>query len=604
MRLRPLLASSLTFCLMGCLAADADKVGLEEEDALVDGAYDSFRSPIDHGELAFGTPALSELTAAEGFHAWTFSLTGDASVAIRTEAATPRGRQVDTVLYLYREGSSGWGRNIASNDDTMGSLFSGISRNLSAGRYRIIVKGYVRSTRGRFGVVAECTGAGCSAPPAVGACLFGDRFGVLAESARLRSFSNRHTDAATISGVYAAQLISAMNASGHPEVTTVAAALALATDHFAERTEIYDGPGGRAFTAWRFVLGDHWWGAIFRAGTTIAVTSIVDDVFAGCTVGFEVCALGSRFRVFAEGDSLEVVSDAEITSVAGMSAARQAQLLRAVQEAYEEATTPAGAIASVDGEVVNELVRRDVATGRTFVAYEYGAGDNSYGAAFEGESATPAAVFHDGDTYACVAMSPAPPLSTAGQDCDRARLCDEELTCVGIAEDDGEIGRCAPLGTVDGDGSACTEASPCGAGLVCSGITRGEEGICRPEWMRGTFTGGSGNSPISEEDGAVDSALVYGLATVDTDVDVSARITHARSTDLRITLTNPSGTEQVVFDGASEPLIASPFDLHRSVGGSGDESVTGHWTLRVTDTRAGVTGTLNSWSLTVTTRWD
>ena len=99
--------------------------------------------------------------------------------------------------------------------------------------------------------------------------------------------------------------------------------------------------------------------------------------------------------------------------------------------------------------------------------------------------------------------------------------------------------------------------------------------------------------------------LVYGLATVDTDVEVTARITHARSTDLRISLVNAAGTEQPVYDGSmAARSLRSPFTITRSVAGSGDESVTGRWYLRVVDVRAGTTGTLDSWSLTVTSRWD
>lgn len=602
--MRATLTALSCLALAGCVASsfDGDKTG-SEEDAPIDGAYDSFRSPIDHGALLFGRAEHAELTAAEGFHAWTFSLSGRASVALRTELAMPGLREVDTMLYLYREGPTGWGRAIASNDDTMGSLFSGLSRTLEAGRYRILVKGYLRSTRGPFGVVAECSGTGCGTT--VDSCLFGDTFGSVPASLRLLvGYSSTHTTAADLSPVLSAQLIRALNAAGHAEVTTADAALALCDGGSAERFEIYDSPGGRAFTAWRFALGDHFFGSIFAAGTTTPVTRIVDDANTECTVGFESCMVGSTFREFAEADSLEVVSDAVLTTATGLSTARAAQLVRAVQEAYDEVRTAAEAIARVDGGTVNQLVRRDRATGRTFVAFEYGAGDNSYGSIFEGESATPVGRVNDGDMYGCTVFRAPRPPALAGEDCSRAALCAEGLRCVGVAEDEG-VGRCASLASLPGNEASCSASAPCMPGLVCSGLSRYPDGICRAEWMRGTYRSSTRVAiPDANAVGASSGVLVYGLATVDTDVEVTVRVAHARSTDLRIVLVNAAGTEQPVWDGATSPLQATPFEITRTVLGSGDESVTGHWYLRVIDSRRGTSGTLESWSLTVMSRWD
>jgi len=589
--------------LVGCVAADLKDVGAEE-DAPIDGAYDSLRSPTDHGVLTFGTASRAELTAAEGYHAWTFSVTGPATVTVRTEAATTGGREVDTVLYLYREGDTGWGRNIASNDDAGSSLFSSIRRELTAGRYRAVVKGYRRTTRGAFGIVADCSGVGCGAVELD--CLFGDRFDDALSSFRLLvGYTAVHTDASEITGVSASQLIRAMNAAGHPEITSVEAALALTPERTAERFELYDSPGARAFTAWRFVLGDHYFGSIYASGSTIEVSRIVDGDLEACTVGTEVCMLGEGYRSFADAEGLEPVSDAMLTSPAGLTPARAAQLLRAVQVAYTDASTPANAFTHVDSGEINETVRRDAMTGRTFVAYEYGAGDNSYGAFFEGDAVEPVGTIRDGDVYACTALRPAPAPAVAGEDCTRATVCAEGLRCTGIAEEP-IVGRCVTTGPVPGEDDSCSASSPCRAGLVCSGLTRGPEGICRPEWMRRTFPSSSAYAiPDNNATGLGVGVLVYGLATVDTDVEVTVRIAHARSTDLRITLVNAAGTEQLVYDGMTEgTALSSPFELTRAVSGSGDESVTGQWFLRVVDRRRGTTGTLERWSLTITSRWD
>jgi len=599
------LSAIACLALVGCAGSplDAEKPPAEE-DVPVDGAFDSFRSPIDHGALMFGRPERSELTAAQGFHAWTFELTGPASVTVLTQRATPRSREVDTVLYLYRESATGWGRALTSNDDSMGTLFSAISRDLTAGRYRVLVKGYVRATRGGFGVLADCTGVGCAAIPAPApACLFGDNFGALGESLRLLSNPSTYT-MPDMPPVQAAQLVRAMNVSGHPEVTTAAQVFPLVTDGVVERIGIYDGPGARAFTAWRFVLGDHYFGAIFPDDRTELVAKIVDNANTECSVGFELCLVGASYRAFRDG-TLRVVSNRVLTSATGLSAARQAQLVRAVQEAYSEVRTAAEAIARVDSSTVNEIVRTDAASGKTFVAYEYGAGDNSYGAIFEGNSATPAGRINDGDVYGCNVFGPAPAPALAGGDCSRAAQCAEELRCIGVDPDE-EIGRCVSTAEIPGNEASCSASAACMPGLVCSGVTRGPEGICRPAWMRGTYRSATQVTiPDASTTGAYSGVRVYGIATVDTDVEVTARITHARSTDLRITLVNVAGTEQLVYDGATATRpLTSPFEITQVVSGSGDESVTGVWNLRVVDSRRGTTGTLDSWSLTVTSRWD
>lgn len=389
----------------GCAASpNAAEKGMTEEDAPLDGAYDSFRAPTLLGDLTFGRAERSEITSTQRYLAWNFSLTASSAVTVRTDVAMSGGREVDTVLYLYREGPRGWGSAIATNDDRMGSLFSGLSRTLEAGNYRVIVKGYAASTRGAFSITADCTGDGCG--PARIECVFGDRFGDLNPRISNATSSN-YTTPDGLLPIHTQQILSAMHLSRHPEVTTVEGALALtqmgtAPELGLQRSEIYDTLGGRAYTAWRFVLGDHFWGAIFDQGTTHVATPIVDDIFEGCTQGPQVCMLGPSFYEFRT--SLTVVSDNVLRSSTGISATRRAQMVRAVQETHPEVTNITQAFAAVDGGEINERVRRDAASGRTFTGYEYGAGDNSYGAIFEGTTNVPVGLIHDGDMFGCTAL--------------------------------------------------------------------------------------------------------------------------------------------------------------------------------------------------------
>lgn len=389
--------------LAGCAASpNAAEKGMTEEDAPLDGAYDSFRAPTLLGDLTFGRAERSEITSTQRYLAWNFSVSASSAVTVRTDVAMSGGREVDTVLYLYREGPRGWGSAIATNDDRMGSLFSGLSRTLEAGNYRVIVKGYAASTRGAFSITADCTGDGCG--PTRVECVFGDRFGDI--NPRISLYSSSHTTPEGLSPMQTQQIIEAMHIARHPEVTTVEGALALtqmgtAPELGLERSELYDTLGGRAYTAWRFVLGDHFWGAIFDQGTTRVATPIVDDIFEGCTQGPQVCMLGVSFNDFR---MLPVVSDNILRSSTGISATRRAQMVRAVQETRPEITNITQAFASVDGGEINERVRRDAVSGRTFVAYEYGAGDSSYGAIFEGSTNVPVGLIRDGDMYGCTAL--------------------------------------------------------------------------------------------------------------------------------------------------------------------------------------------------------
>jgi len=143
---------------------DADKG--DEDDIPTDGKEDSFVHPSDHGTLAFGIANKASFTDSEGFHMWTFELTGNAKVDLGTELDT---QNLDTVMYLYKRTSStsSWGAAIARNDDANDhTAASQLVKSLGKGQYRVLVKAYKRIQRGDFSVTGACTGSGCPAPGA------------------------------------------------------------------------------------------------------------------------------------------------------------------------------------------------------------------------------------------------------------------------------------------------------------------------------------------------------------------------------------------------------------------------------------------------------
>ena len=150
----------------------------------------------------------------------------------------------------------------------------------------------------------------------------------------------------------------------------------------------------------------------------------------------------------------------------------------------------------------------------------------------------------------------------------------------------------------------CSDQTLCGADLICTGLTRWDQGWCGETWMWGTFDGPALSViPDGDTAGLRIPVEVSGLASVDMDVIIYLELTHESPSDLFITLTNPATNEVVVFD--QEPAEGPDLVLHRTPRGfSGDESVNGTWWLKVVDGTSGGTGTVDRWSLEITSRWD
>lgn len=181
-------ASALALLAAASLAAtacDDDGVGQSSADAT-----DSFGKPTIHGELRFGLDEPARITATERFHAWTFELTGDAEVDLRTVGLASN---LDTVLYLYRRESSSstWGSYVAKNDDDGEELSSKVAKKLGAGEYLVKVKATKTAMRGDFALRGTCTGAGC---PAAGDCEDGARASLPGETAFTAACSDAVTD--------------------------------------------------------------------------------------------------------------------------------------------------------------------------------------------------------------------------------------------------------------------------------------------------------------------------------------------------------------------------------------------------------------------------
>ena len=101
----------------------------------------------------------------------------------------------------------------------------------------------------------------------------------------------------------------------------------------------------------------------------------------------------------------------------------------------------------------------------------------------------------------------------------------------------------------------------------------------------------------------VESRLaVVGLATVPEDLTVELDLVHASPHRLVLTLVDPGGDTALLWDGPNESTPPARIPVTRGI--SRDSSVNGRWTLRVTNPSGTGSGTLRSWTLKLTSRWD
>lgn len=118
------------------------------------------------------------------------------------------------------------------------------------------------------------------------------------------------------------------------------------------------------------------------------------------------CIFGDGFAELADvhHGSLTNFGSKTLTIASPRNALQEAQIIAAVHEsAHDDVTTIEEAFAAVDGEEILRYRFWDSLSGRPYVAFEYGSGDNSFGAIFPDDLATPAAAIHDGDIANCTA---------------------------------------------------------------------------------------------------------------------------------------------------------------------------------------------------------
>jgi hypothetical protein len=389
---------ALPAVLPACVESDLDKG--DEAEVPADGKLDSFARPTDHGAIGFDTPAEGVLSTTARYHTWTFALTGAAQIHAFTGPSLTSRYNVDTVLYLYKQRADGtWGPYLARNDDSQGAVWSSPTRDLGAGSYRILVRA-AASTRGQFS--ARSAGVGCA--PA-NTCLFGATFGDLLASTAYGHRRSR-APASDFAGVPAdaldaVRVVRAVQQSAHTDVTTVAQAFAAVDQQVIRRVDIYDEAGARAFVALEYGAGDNSYGAVFAYGSAAVVSKIHDGDLEACTPRAQTCALGADWSATRASADFTRISANVVTSAGQLTGADATDALAAIRVAYADATSLADGLTRIDGRTLNVVDLRHAATGTTVRAFEYGAGDNSYGAIFKAGTTTRLASIVDLTYYDC-----------------------------------------------------------------------------------------------------------------------------------------------------------------------------------------------------------
>ncbi|MFN3198332.1 MAG: proprotein convertase P-domain-containing protein [Bradymonadia bacterium] len=163
-------------------------------------------------------------------------------------------------------------------------------------------------------------------------------------------------------------------------------------------------------------------------------------------------------------------------------------------------------------------------------------------------------------------------------------------------------GRCEEV-VLGEEGDDCDADDACGEGLVCAGSLHAGTGLCGAEELRATYVGQGGEIPDNDADGLKLTVEVAGLASVPTDIILSLQIKHTWQGDLQVELIDPNGTVAQVWDreggNAQELTFEGPV-----TGISMDDEVNGTWTLVVRDLAGFDVGSVESWSLTLGSRWD
>lgn len=561
-------ASALVCIALSLAACGGTEDGPVVVPELDGGKADAIDQVEDRGALVFGEARTGGFVEDLQFDGYRVSVREGAQVRLEiTQKGT--AKKLDTTLFVYGPLQQGaFGTSAIAFDDDSGwgkqSRLAGLE--LAGGEYLVVVGTRDARGRGAYRLLASCTSGECEPLPPAGC------------------------DETVANNILACVANQVADSAADPETAalTRAEALEICTDGEA-LGPVFDnlclGPQPAAFCA-----------AGFQSFAEQAGPACREEL-----APFAVeCVFGDEYRDLETSNDVTRGRHRVLTSPVGLTEIERRQVIAAVRSsAADHVSTIDQAFDAADGGEINATELWDRTSARAYVVYEFGAGDTSVGAYFAHGTEERVAVISDGFLERCSAA-----FGPQGRDCSTHADCDVGF-CFGRSEAF-DVGRCTVTAGF-GDQRDCSDHADCdiGQGLICAGLTRGDDGQCFPAWMRGQFHEAELGAEVPDGDaaGLSRTLMVYGLATVDMDVELDMFVSHPNAGQLRVTLTNPAGNEVVVFEGDGEATSSLAFD-GTVLGFSGDEGVNGPWTLRVVDTVSGGVGSLDHWTLRLGSRFD
>jgi hypothetical protein len=155
----------------------------------------------------------------------------------------------------------------------------------------------------------------------------------------------------------------------------------------------------------------------------------------------------------------------------------------------------------------------------------------------------------------------------------------------------------------DGDAELwedCESEDACADGLICLGAISWGNGWCVEDTYAATFEIDSGAAvPDGDPAGLLSTVEVTDLASVPIDIAVWIDLDHPDPQSLTYRLIDPNGADATL----SAPGEGNRVDiLRRNI--TSDDEIHGPWSLEIIDPVAGNTGTLNGWTLYLTSTYD
>lgn len=280
---------------------------------------------------------------------------------------------------------------------------------------------------------------------------------------------------------------------------------------------------------------------------------------------YRECVFGTTWYELGRSPWIRVDDKQVLAASTPLDATERARVVTAVQaSSHTDVTTSAEAFDRVDDNVIDRYELIDTSANRVFVAYVYGAGDNTYGRIFDDNGVV--TDIHDGDLMHC---DLAPGL--VGTDCASPTDCPSQLTCTGITAAAGGLGRCGPSDSHQ---------------FICRGTT------CTPAWLerdiRDVEALPLSDLPFERE------LVAYGLGEHLVAAELTLSLEHPHADALEIILTAPNGTQAII---PTTTATATALELRLPVALA--TPANGRWKLRIAGP-AGV-GMLHTWSLRLST---